>query len=394
MKSSVSLISPAILTLMLSAALSACSSWSSKPEETVSVQQPKPRSGTIVHAESDAATSRHSAAAQSIKASHPRTYVVKRGDTLWDIASLYLNDPWYWPEIWYDNPQVENPHLIYPGDVLTLVYVDGMPRIMVGKQVHAIGEVAPLPVVKLSPSKRRETLEASIQTIPGDAIRQFLSKPRVVSKEELDNAPYIVSSDDDHLILGQGDRVYVRGEIDKERVRYAVYRPGAELIDPASGEILGYEGIYAGEVHISKYGDPATGKLTFTEREVLLGDRLLPTDKSKIDNLYFPRLPDRKITGMIILLPDALFGVAKLQIAVINQGDRDGLEVGNLLATYTAGEHIKDKYAHTGETEEIELPEERSGLMMIFRTFDHVSYGLILESTRVIHNHDIVKTPG
>ena len=365
MKSSVSLISPAILTLMLSAALSACSSWSSKPEETVSVQQPKPRSGTIVHAESDAATSRHSAAAQSIKASHPRTYVVKRGDTLWDIASLYLNDPWYWPEIWYDNPQVENPHLIYPGDVLTLVYVDGMPRIMVGKQVHAIGEVAPLPVVKLSPSKRRETLEASI-----------------------------VSSDDDHLILGQGDRVYVRGEIDKERVRYAVYRPGAELIDPTSGEILGYEGIYAGEVHISKYGDPATGKLTFTEREVLLGDRLLPTDKSKIDNLYFPRLPDRKITGMIILLPDALFGVAKLQIAVINQGDRDGLEVGNLLATYTAGEHIKDKYAHTGETEEIELPEERSGLMMIFRTFDHVSYGLILESTRVIHNHDIVKTPG
>jgi hypothetical protein len=246
----------------------------------------------------------------------------------------------------------------------------------------------------MSPSARRDTLEASIKTIPGDAIRQFLSKPRVVSKEELDNAPYIIGSDDEHLILGEDNSVYIRGEIDKERVRYAVYRPGTELIDPASGEVLGYEGIYAGEVHISKYGDPAVGTLTFTEREVLVGDRLLPTDKSKIDNLYFPRLPDRKIAGQIIHLSDALFGIAKFQIAVINRGDRDGLETGNLLATYSKGEHIKDKFDRTGKLDELVLPEHRSGLMMIFRTFDHVSYGLILESTRVIHNHDIVRTPG
>ena len=393
MKTSVSFASPTILTLMLTMALSACSWPSSRPEEAVSAK-PEQRSGTIVQAQSDAAASRQRAAAQSIRADHPRTYVVKRGDTLWDIASLFLKDPWYWPEIWHDNPQVSNPHLIYPGDILTLVYVGGMPRIMVGKQVQAIGEAAPLPVVKMSPSVRRDTLEASIKTIPGDAIRQFLSKPRVVAKEELDSAPYIISSDDDHLILGQGDRVYIRGEIDKERVRYTVYRPGTELLDPVTDEILGYEGIYAGEVLISKYGDPATGKLTSTEREVLLGDRLLPTDKSKIDNLYFPRLPDREINGQIIHLSDALFGIAKFQIAVINQGDRDGLESGNLLATYTKGEHIRDRYDPTGKHSEVDLPEQRSGLMMIFRTFDHVSYGLILESTRVIHNHDFVKTPG
>jgi LysM repeat protein len=392
MKSSVSHSSTAILTLMLTTALSACSLWSSKPDETISAP-PEQRSGTIVQAESDTAASRQRAAAESVKASHPRTYVVKRGDTLWDIASLFLKDPWYWPEIWHDNPQVNNPHLIYPGDILTLIYVDGMPRILVGKQVNANGEAA-LPVVKMSPTARRETLEASIKTIPGDAIRQFLSKPRVVSKQELDNAPYIVGSDDEHLILGEGNNVYIRGEIDKERVRYAVYRPGSELIDPDSGEVLGYEGIYAGEVHISKYGDPAVGKLTFTEREVLVGDRLLPTDKSKIDNLYFPRLPDRKINGKIIHLSDALFGVAKFQIAVINKGDRDGLETGNLLATYAKGKHIKDKFDRSGKSDEIDLPPQRSGLMMIFRTFDHVSYGLILESTQVIHNNDIVKTPG
>jgi len=379
---------------MLSAALSACSLWSSRSEQAVSAPQPEQRSGTIVQAESDAAASRQRAAAQSIKASHPRTYVVKRGDTLWDIASLFLQDPWYWPEIWHENPQVENPHLIYPGDILTLVYVNGMPRIMVGKPVHATGEAAPLSEVKMSPSVRRNTLEASIKTIPGDAIRQFLSKPRVVSKQELDNAPYIVGSDDEHLILGEGNNVYVRGEIDKERVRYTVYRPGTELIDPDSGEVLGYEGVYAGEVHISKYGDPAIGKLTFTEREVLIGDRLLPTDKSKIDNLYFPRLPDRKINGKIIHLTDALFGIAKFQIAVINQGDRDGLETGHLLATYTKGKQIKDKFDRNGNSDVLDLPASRSGLMMIFRTFDHVSYGLILESTKVIHNHDLVRTPG
>lgn len=393
MNTSVSLLSPYILTLMLTAALSACSSSSSRPDIAVSAE-PEQRSGTIVQAQSDEAASRQRAAAKSVKANHPRTYVVKRGDTLWDIASLFLRDPWYWPEIWHDNPQVNNPHLIYPGDILTLVYVDGMPRIMVGKQVHAIGEAAALPVVKMSPSARRDTLEASIKTIPGDAIRQFLSKPRVVSKQELEDAPYIVGSDDEHLILGEGNSVYVRGEIDKERVRYTVYRPGTELIDPASGEVLGYEGIYAGEVHISKYGDPAVGKLTFTEREVLLGDRLLPTDKSKIDNLYFPRLPDRNVSGQIIHLSDALFGVAKFQIAVINQGERDGIETGHLLATYTKGARIKDRYDRTGKADEVDLPEMRSGLMMIFRTFDHVSYGLILESTRVIHNHDIVRTPG
>lgn len=372
-----------ILTFLLVVGLSACSS---SPKKSM---QPVAQKPVVAETQAPAVTQ----SAVKLKQSHPRTYTVKKGDTLWDISSMFLRDPWYWPEIWHKNQQVKNPHLIYPGDVLTLIYVNGQPQIMVEKARHTVDSAdGPLPVVKLSPSVRREGLDANIATIPGDAIRQFLTRPRVVTREELEAAPYVLASDDEHLILGQGDRVYIRGELDKERVRYTVFRPGEELIDPESEEVLGFEAVYAGEVYIDEYGDPAVGKLTSTEREVLLGDRLLPMDKSKIDNLYFPRTPDRDVNGQIISLFDALFGIAKFQIAVINRGDRDGLEVGHLLETQTTGTRVKDNFDPRRKST-VHLPNERSGLMMVFRTFDHVSYGLILESTRVIHNHDVVTNP-
>ena len=387
-----------IVTLLLGTGLFGCSSSATR-EEAVYIE-PEPRTGTIVEAELQQETNQQQDLAASVKVAHPRQYTVQKGDTLWDIANLFLKDPWFWPEIWYQNPQVDNPHLIFPGDVLTLIYVDGQPRIVVSKSGQGVqtgvavisDDAGPLPVLKLSPKIRSESIEASIDTIPGDAIRQFLTKPRVVTKEELKDAPYILGSDDEHLILGQGNNVYIRGEIDKERVRYTVVRKGAKLVDPDTEEVLGYEATYAGETLITSYGDPAVGELTFTEREVLYGDRLLPTDKSKIENLFFPRLPDRDVQGKIVHLPDALFGIAKLQVAVVNQGSRDGIETGNLLAIYSKGQTIYDHY-NAGRKLQLDLPDVRSGMMMIFRTFDHVSYGLVLESTRVIHNHDIVRTP-
>jgi len=330
-----------------------------------------------------------------VKATYPRQYTVKKGDTLWDISSLFLQDPWYWPEIWQKNPQLQNPHLIFPGDVLTLVYVDGQPQIMVNEvQRKAIEQTSNngLPVMKLSPGIRSAPLEASIPSIPGDAIRQFLSKPRVVTKEQLESAPRIIGSEDDHLILGSGSHVYIRGEIDKERVRFSVFNPGDPLRDPQTDDILGYEAKYAGEVRITAYDDPASGDLTFTEREVLIGDRLLPEDKSKLENLYFPRIPDRNVEGQIISLYDALFGVAQFQIVVINKGERDGMEVGHLLATFTQGALVQDRY-DKHRSEPVKLPDERSGLVMIFKTFDQVSYALTLESKRVIHKNDFVFTP-
>lgn len=329
-----------------------------------------------------------------IKASHPVQYTVKKGDTLWDIASLFLQDPWYWPEIWQRNEQVKNPHLIFPGDVLTLVYVNGQPQMRVNEAQHKdiADKSGELPVKKLSPSVHSTALKASIPSIPGDAIRQFLSKPRVVTKKQLENAPRIIASQNKHLIIGTGSRVYIRGELDKERVRFAVFRPGDELRDPQTDELLGYEAKYTGDVHIVDYGDPTSGDLTYAEREVLIGDRLLPEDKSKHVNLYFPHIPDQDINAQIISLYDALFGVAQYQIVVINKGELDGLEVGHLLATYTQGDTVRDRF-DTQSSKQVKLPNERSGLVMVFETFERVSYALTLESTQVIHKYDYLGTP-
>ena len=331
-----------------------------------------------------------------VKPQHPRQYTVKKGDTLWDISSMFLQDPWYWPEIWSRNEQIKNPHLIFPGDVLTLKYVNGMPQILVNEEarqeIKQAAEEKEMRIVKLSPSVRTTSLEASIPTIPGDAIRQFLTKPRVVTREQLRDAPRIVASDENHLILGSGSRVYVRGEIDKERVRFSIFKPGDELRDPESNELLGYEAKYAGELRITEYADPASADLTYTEREVLIGDRLLPEDKSKLENLFFPHIPDIDVKGQIISLYDALFGVAQHQIVVINRGELDGMEVGHLLETRTQGEVVRDRYDRRS-SREVQLPNERSGLVMIFKTFDRVSYALTLESKRVIHKHDVVTTP-
>jgi len=331
-----------------------------------------------------------------VKAQHPRQYTVKKGDTLWGISSMFLQDPWYWPEIWSKNQQVKNPHLIFPGDVLTLVYVDGQPQMLVNeakhKEVQETSESTGLPVKKLSPGIRASDLEASIPTIPGDAIRQFLTKPRVVTKEQLDTAPYIVGSEEGNLVLGSDMRVYIRGEIDKERVRYSVFRPGKALRDPENNDILGYEAIYTGEVRIIAYDDPASGDLTFTEREVLIGDRLLPEDRSKLESLYFPHVPDREVNAQIMELNEALTGVAQFQVVTINKGERDGMEVGHVLATFTNGKTIRDRH-NKRSSKPVKLPNERSGLVMIFETFDQVSYAIILESKRVIRNYDYLHTP-
>ena len=380
------IIVPFFLLSGLLGMVSGCSTSEPKPVATSELAEPE--TATIVEAAPAAEKNIR------VKTTYPRQYTVKKGDTLWDISSLFLQDPWYWPEIWQKNPQLQNPHLIYPGDVLTLVYVDGQPQIRVDEAQRKIIEQTggDLPVMKLSPGIRTAPLAASIPSIPGDAIRQFLTKPRVVTKEQLEIAPRIIGSEDDHLIMGSGSHVYIRGEIDKERVRFSVFKPGDALRDPESDDILGYEAKYAGEVRISAYDDPASGDLTFTEREVLIGDRLLPEDKSKLENLYFPRVPDREVKGQIISLYDALFGVAQFQIVVINKGERDGMEVGYLLATYTQGTLVQDPYDKQ-RSDLVKLPDERSGLIMIFKTFDRVSYALTMESKRVIHNNDFVFTP-
>ena len=397
-----------LLTLLIGATFlnMACSTNQPQPEPVDQVQTEPVEATDVHHPFAPEASAPVTADAIQVKANYPQQYIVKKGDTLWDITAKFLQDPWYWPEIWQRNPQVANPHLIYPGDILTLIYVNGKPQIQVNKADEVIRTEtakksdAGLNVVKLSPNIHRQSLDEAIPIIPNDAIRQFITRPRVVTKDEWDQAPYIVGSDDAHLILGANNKIYVRGELDKERVRYSVFRKGNELRDPENDDLLGYEIIYAGDARINSFGSPSAGELITTNREVLIGDRLMSVDKSSIDRVYYPRLPKTDVSGQVISLFDAISSIAKYQVGVINIGTEHGLEVGHILATYQKGELARDRFLSTkkvarGEEHKlmVQLPDERSGLMMIFKTFDQVSYGLILESTRVIRKYDTVKQP-
>jgi hypothetical protein len=324
-----------------------------------------------------------------IKASAPEQYVVQQGDTLWDIASQFLEDPWYWPEIWHVNRQIANPHLIYPGDVLTLYYVGGKPYIQIGDGPRVGGGA----MTKLSPRVRAEALAQADDGLPIQAIQQFITRPRVVSKEELDTAPYLIGSQDDRLIYGSGDRVYVRGlEALSAGDRYSVFRPGEALVDPVTRELLGYEAILVSDATVLKAGDPATVRLENSEREALKGDRLLLLTDER-DRAFFPRAPQREISGLIISLFDAISQIGQHQVAVLNVGERNGIEKGHVLAVHQAGQVIHDPYAREGQSKTVLLPSEKAGVVMVFRSFPKVSYALVMDATRPMHVGDTVQVP-
>jgi len=433
-----------ILAICTMAVLSACSKPASKPDpidnssqiESAPVEEVASEPVVISQSEDAASTEMAESsvlepdyvessaelnpdAVANIRSDIPNQYIVKSGDTLWGIAGYFLNDPWYWPELWAKNPQINNPHLIFPGDIISLIYVNGQPVFQVSrngkvvssstgtatpqgmdtqKQVETntferVYKEGPLRVVKLSPSIRSTDLKQSIKTIPNDAIEQFTTRPQVVTLDEWEDAPYIVGSDDKHLILGQGNRIYIRGELDKEKLRYNIYRKGDKLVDPKSGDLLGYEVIFAGEASITKYDDPASGRIVKATREIIVGDRLMVSDSADLNNLFFPKPPEALVEGQIISLFDAISGIGQFQVAVINLGKRDGLEVGNIMATYTQGETVRDRFEEKEGSINVKLPNERSGMLMVFKTFDRVSYGLILEASRVIHRNDVIRTP-
>lgn len=312
---------------------------------------------------------------------HPERYVVVKGDTLWDISEHFLRDPWLWPEVWYVNPQIENPHLIYPGDVISLVYVDGKPQLRVERGQGT---------VKLSPKVRATPLAQAIPTIPIDAIHQFLTKPLVLEEGDLDRAGYILDTPDEHIVTGKGDRVYARGT-SEDYARYNLFIPKDPYIDPDTGEELGLAAQYVGEAEVETHGDPATLKLTDTTREVSLGDRLLPVMEEEIRTHFLPHAPDHEVNGKIISVVDGVTQIGQYQVVVVNRGKREGLEVGNVLQIQQAGRLIKDRFS--GNEEKVQLPNEDAGILLVFRTFDKVSFGLVMEATRPIHVMDIVTNP-
>ena len=326
-----------------------------------------------------------------IKPAAPQEYVVQKGDTLWDISTKFLKDPWYWPEIWHVNPQIQNPHLIYPGDVITLFYIDGKPYLTVngGPRVPAEGAVRS---ERLEPSVRIEDVQRGEEQIPIQTISQFIVHPRVVDKETLEKAPYIVDSQDKRLVYGPNDRVYVRNlEADMLAARYSVFRQGKPLHDPQTNELLGYEAIHIGEARLIRHDDISTVELENTVRESLRGDRLLPLGDD-IKHTYIPHAPETEIRGEIISLFNAISQSGQNQVVVLNRGARDGLQPGHVLAINQAGRAVRDRIA-AGNAQYVTLPEERAGILMVYQTFDRVSYGLIMEATRAVHLGDTVGNP-
>jgi len=321
---------------------------------------------------------------------HPDTYVVQVGDTLWDIASTFLRDPWYWPEIWQLNPEIENPHLIFPGDVLSLSYLDdGRPAVTVTERGPVSGSGL---VDRLSPRVRSEPLEEAIQTIPYETLRAFLSRPAVLQESEFDTLPYIVAHPEG-LLGSAGHDVYVRGTDAAEGTVFDFVHPGDALIDPDDGDIIGYQGLYVGQGRVLASGDPATVFLTETSREALIGDYLI-TEESVAPATFLPRAPEEAVDGRIISVLDGVSLIGQYQIIVINRGARHGLQPGHVLSVYRTGDTIRDPVRQTTQSgDKVRLPDVLAGTTMVFRTFDRISYALVMEATNDIRLLDTVRNP-
>lgn len=314
---------------------------------------------------------------------HPERYTVVKGDTLWDIAGRFLREPWLWPEVWHVNPQIRNPHLIYPGDTISLTYRDGRPLLSLERGTRD---------VKLSPTVRSTPLDTAIPAIPIDAIRQFLTNPYVVDAGELDQAPYIVAHAGEHIIGGAGNRVYVRAIPNEDQQRFDVVRPGGPYRDADTGEVLGYEALYIGDAALESPGDPATLELVRAEQETLEGDRLIPSVADKPLTTFYPKAPDRPVEGSIIAVLGGVTQIGQYQVVVLDRGGADGLEPGDVMAIDTLGETISDDVSPK-RWDKVKLPNEEAGHLMVFRTFPRVSFALVMDASRAIHVTDRVRNP-
>ena len=308
----------------------------------------------------------------------PDEYVVQISDTLWDIAATFLKDPWYWPEIWYVNPQVENPHLIYPGDVLGLVYIDGAPRVT---NVRASSH-------RLSPEARVTPLTEAITSVSYDSVSAFLSRGVVIERNEVGSLPYLLSTKGDHLLAAAGNTIYVRGTAAQPGERFNIVHIGDKLVDPEDNRLIGYQGIEIGEGTIRRSGDPASMALISSKQEASHGDRLIPTSV-EIPLNFFPKAPSSNIAGQLIAVVGGVTQIGQYQVVVMNRGSNHGLAVGDVLSVWQKGGVVKDRV----EGGSVRLPDEQAGTVMVFKVYDRIGYGLVMEATQALHTLDYVRNP-
>lgn len=338
----------------------------------------------------------------------PDSYTVQRGDTLWRISGLFLRQPWRWPELWGMNLQaIANPHLIYPGQVLYLEKNGGFARLSASRQGGT-------PTIKLSPRARSESLsDMALPTIQMHIIEAFLSEPLVVDTNTLANAPRIIAGDDERMMRSTGDRAYVRGPAGAPLLSgtgmpsgHRIFRQATPLLDPITREVLGYEAQYLGhaelergETPVAAAADstqpaylPATITITKTKEELMPGDRLVPEPPRQYIN-FVPHAPQKDVNAHVV----SIYGNAAVrygtqhQIVAINKGSQDGVAPGMVLSLMTKGQKIQDKTDAQRST--VQLPDEENGLAMVFRSFDRVSYALIMDIQRGVQVGDRLAAP-
>jgi len=314
----------------------------------------------------------------------PERHIVRPGDTLWGIAGKFLQDPWRWPDIWRLNrDQISNPHRIYPGQVVILDRSGGQPQLKLGQRIDRSG--------KLEPTIYSEPSLQPIPSIPAQIIEPFLSEPLVVEADALDASPRIVATQETRLFLGQGNIAYASGLTKAARV-WQVYRPVKPIIDPVTRETLGHEAFYLGTARVVREGEPATLQILSAKQEIGVGDHLVPLVRPDLVT-YAPHAPDQDVEGRVV---GFYAGVNVSEtgtnyIVTLNRGRKDGLEAGHVLALYRRGENLGDLLIK-GDAG-VQLPQERYGLVFVFRTFDRVSYALVMDSSRPVMVYDVVRNP-
>jgi signal peptidase I len=345
----------------------------------------------------------------SIKPNHPDQYTVVKNDTLWDISGKFLQHPWQWPELWNQNKQIKDPNLIYPGDTIYFSMVNGKPQLSInrnpqqallatncilkeedyknGRKDFALDKSG-----KLKPCIRESEIEKPIKLIPFHQIAKYLSSPKVLAENELNQSPYVVDVANDHVIGGPGDKIYIRAINEPTSTEYMVYRNGDTFIDAETKEVLGYEAIYIANASLQQAGDPATLMITKSNSEIRMGDRVMPYTDDEISLNYFARPPEKPIKGSIISVLNGVSQIGISNVVVIDKGKRDGLLPGHELDIYQNGGVTRDPYSAV-KSDAVRLPDELAGMLMVFRTFDRVSYALVMEASGPLHLLDRVQTP-
>lgn len=309
----------------------------------------------------------------------PDRYVVVPGDTLWGISARFLKQPFRWPEIWgLNQEQVKNPQRIYPGQVILLVRGDKQPQLQIEGAVGTL---------KVEPQIYSQNNQREIPSIPQQAIEPFLSEPLITEAAQLDSAPRIIATQEDRVNLGKGDLAYVAGIHDKSLL-WKIYRPGNALIDPVSKEVLGHEASYLGSARVVRSGDPATVEIIASRQEIGRGDLLFPATQPDIIS-YVPHAPAKAINGRIVSVYGGVGEGGRYSIVTLSRGQRDGLEIGNVLSLSRAGAEVVDR--SKGKT--YRLPDEAYGLLFVFRVFDRLSYALVMNVTRPVEIGDSVTNP-